>query len=107
MQNKVIIQSTNPISNDFTSVPTLSSGVDYLTATIGKSTDSTKYQAGLALTWTLGMTQANGSFIIANGSTFTADVSLANQTQPITTGWDGQNETRTRHCNAPSLASEF
>ncbi|AWH88259.1 autotransporter-associated beta strand repeat-containing protein [Limnobaculum parvum] len=91
-----IIHTTNGITGDFTSVDLngVSSSVDYLTVSAGKSVDNKDYNVGYGLTWLAGATLGNGTFTLANSNDrFNVDIVLANQAGS-STGWNGQSLTK-------------
>ncbi|SAK50165.1 outer membrane autotransporter [Caballeronia temeraria] len=92
-----VIHTTGGITGDFASVGFggASSPVDYLTLAGAKSSDNLNYNVGFGLTWLAGPSKGNGVFTLANAAdTFNADVVLANQAGPFTSGWDGTTLTK-------------
>ncbi|MBK5143083.1 autotransporter-associated beta strand repeat-containing protein [Budviciaceae bacterium BWR-B9] len=91
-----IIHTNNGITGDFTNVDLngVSSTVDYLTVSAGKSVDNKDYNVGYGLTWLAGTTLGNGTFTLVNANdTFNVDIVLADQTGS-STGWNGQSLTK-------------
>ncbi|MFV0549198.1 MAG: autotransporter outer membrane beta-barrel domain-containing protein, partial [Limnobaculum xujianqingii] len=91
-----IIHTANGITGDFTTVDLngVSSAVDYLTVSAGKSIDNKDYNVGYGLTWLAGATLGNGTFTLTNvNDTFNVDIVLANQAGS-STGWNGQSLTK-------------
>ncbi|MCD1125452.1 autotransporter-associated beta strand repeat-containing protein [Jinshanibacter sp. LJY008] len=91
-----IIHTTNGITGDFTNIDLngVSSAVDYLTVSAGKSVDNKDYNVGYGLTWLAGTTLANGTFTLTNANDkFNVDIVLADQAGS-STGWNGQSLTK-------------
>ncbi|MCC8396938.1 autotransporter domain-containing protein [Paraburkholderia sp. MMS20-SJTR3] len=91
-----VIQTTNGITGEFTSVDLggAASTVDYLTLAAHKSADNLNYGVGFGLKWEAGATGGNGTFTLANATeTFNADTVLSDQVASAT-GWNGTDLTK-------------
>lgn len=82
------------ISGDFTTLG-LSNPADYLLVSGTKANTNRDYIVTFGLRWLAGLTQGNGTFTLINPpDTFDVDVTLANQSGPFASGWDGSSLTK-------------
>ncbi|WP_192878396.1 autotransporter-associated beta strand repeat-containing protein [Limnobaculum parvum] len=92
---KTIIHTLSSLTDDFLSVSLggAASSVDYLTISAG--VNGLDYNVGFGLTWLAGPAQGNGVFTLSDiADSFDVDMTLADQTGPFTSTWDGKTLTK-------------
>lgn len=93
--NYVIIDSTNLIQGNFTSVDFggVASSVDYIT--LAGTNNGNTYTVGFGLTWNAALDKSSGTFTLANpDDVFVVDVALDNKTTGPGNPWDGRTLTK-------------
>ncbi|WP_159566667.1 autotransporter-associated beta strand repeat-containing protein [Budvicia diplopodorum] len=91
-----LVRTTGGISGDFANIDLggVSSSVDYLKVSAGKSADNKDYNVGFGLTWLSGALTGNGVFTLDNeADTFNVDIALADRATSAT-GWNGKDLTK-------------
>ncbi|MFC0228937.1 autotransporter outer membrane beta-barrel domain-containing protein [Serratia aquatilis] len=91
----ILLRTTGGITGDFTNNPLESYGLDYLLHDGYKTLSDLDYELGFRLAWIEGEEQySTGNFTLNDGTGFSVDIALDNQTVPnggFATGWDGQS----------------
>lgn len=96
-----VIRTTDGIAGDFTSVAGLpgSGGLDYLITSGHKTADNKDYVLGFQMAWMGGgQNRGTGSFTLAEGTEFTVDLALNDQTfvgGVSDLGWNGRDLIKT------------